>query len=197
MSITTISDNLFLSGFREAKNQDLINTYNIDIIINVAANCDYKCSDNVVIKKYNLTDDNICDISIYFDEIADYINENINNNKNILVHCHLGKSRSVSFILAYLMKYKNMTLQESYNHISKMRHIRPNLSFVNMLINYETKLYGSSDFDLNDYTITLIMFTYNIKKKQRSNVSKIFKSCNNNYDDAIKTLIEQKIVSNI
>ena len=62
----------------------------------------------------------------------------------VLVHCVAGISRSASLCLAYLMKYHRMSLKDAYNHIKDKRpQIRPNVSFVKQLMDFEQKLYGT------------------------------------------------------
>ena len=71
----------------------------------------------------------------YFDEYADIIYNYIqNNNKNILIHCFMGSSRSATILLAYLIKYENYTLKKSLEYIKELRNIvNPNTSFYEQL----------------------------------------------------------------
>ena len=45
----------------------------------------------------------------YFDQAADYIEQHLAIT-NVLVHCMAGVSRSVSLVVAYLLKYRGMRL---------------------------------------------------------------------------------------
>lgn len=68
----------------------------------------------------------------------------------MLIHCVAGVSRSVTFCIAYLMKYHRMTLLEAYNHVKLKRSmIRPNCGFFRQLIEYEQRLYETN-------TVTMI-----------------------------------------
>jgi protein-tyrosine phosphatase len=52
----------------------------------------------------------------------------------------MGKSRSVSAIIMYLINYHNMTYEESLEHIKKTRPIaKPNSSYIKQLIEYQRK----------------------------------------------------------
>jgi protein-tyrosine phosphatase len=52
----------------------------------------------------------------------------------------MGKSRSVSAIIMYLINYQNMTYEESLEHIKKTRPIaKPNSSYIKQLIEYQRK----------------------------------------------------------
>lgn len=59
----------------------------------------------------------------------------------LLIHCVLGKSRSASVAIAYLVKHHNMTLRDAYRHVLERRRgvvlIRPNRSFVQQLMEWE------------------------------------------------------------
>ena len=53
---------------------------------------------------------------------------------NVLVHCSAGVSRSVSIVVAYLMKEKGMSYSDSIHYVRKRRPIaNPNYSFVQQL----------------------------------------------------------------
>ena len=52
----------------------------------------------------------------------------------ILVHCQAGISRSASVVLAYLMSYKDMTMETAYQHLKGARPcISPNYTFCRQL----------------------------------------------------------------
>lgn len=53
---------------------------------------------------------------------------------NVLVHCYAGISRSVSIVIAYLMKEKKMSYWQALKYVRNRRHIaNPNPSFVQQL----------------------------------------------------------------
>ena len=52
----------------------------------------------------------------------------------------MGLSRSVTVIIAYLMKYNNMKFDEAYNFIAVKKFIDPNAGFIKQLKIYEEKL---------------------------------------------------------
>ncbi len=65
-------------------------------------------------------------------------------HNRVLVHCVLGKSRSPALILAYLMKYENMSLKSAYSLVKQKREIVcPNNSFCSQLMRYEQMITGS------------------------------------------------------
>ena len=61
-------------------------------------------------------------------------------NKSVLVHCMAGVSRSSSIVMAYLIRYENMTLEEAYQHVKAKRpQVQPNDGFWAQLTNYEAQ----------------------------------------------------------
>ncbi len=60
----------------------------------------------------------------------------------ILVHCHVGVSRSATVVLAYLMLKQNMTLVEAVQKVKEGRGVFPNRGFLRQLIDLHVKLYG-------------------------------------------------------
>lgn len=80
------------------------------------------------------------DLSIFFDQAADFISQ-ILTQTNIMVHCLAGVSRSVSLVIAYFIKYRQMTFTEAFQLIkSRRKIIHPNDGFIKQLKTYEDRL---------------------------------------------------------
>ena len=59
----------------------------------------------------------------------------------VLVHCHKGVSRSSTYVIGYLMKKNEMSLQEALEFVKSIRPIiMPNLAFMAQLKTYEMQL---------------------------------------------------------
>ena len=56
----------------------------------------------------------------YFDIVADNINNSLKNG-NVIIHCNAGVSRSATALIAYLIKYQNMNLDDAINHVKSKR----------------------------------------------------------------------------
>lgn len=81
----------------------------------------------------------------FFDQVADKIEQIRESDGKSLVHCVAGVSRSTSLVLAYLMKYANMTLKQAFQHVRSIRpQVRPNMGFFKQLIEYEQRLFGTT-----------------------------------------------------
>jgi predicted protein tyrosine phosphatase len=95
-------------------------------------------------------------IYVHFDRIADKIHEHISRGGRALVHCMLGVSRSTSLCLAYMMKYKNMSLKSAFDFVSSRRPcVRPNPGFWRQLVEYEKRLV-TADRNATQIPITIM-----------------------------------------
>jgi len=75
-------------------------------------------------------DSEIAQIGIYLSGCCDFINRHINNSGSVLVHCQRGVSRSASIVIAYLIKYHKMTLENAFIHTKQRRILTsPNIGF--------------------------------------------------------------------
>jgi protein tyrosine phosphatase len=57
------------------------------------------------------------------EQVLETINNSLANNKTVLVHCHAGMQRSCTVVVCYLIKYKNMSIEEAIKLVKEKRHI--------------------------------------------------------------------------
>ena len=73
-------------------------------------------------------------IEDYFEIVANFIHEHRIRKKNVLIHCHKGRSRSVTYAAYYLMRSEEMTAMEALEYIKEHREIaKPRPEFVQKL----------------------------------------------------------------
>jgi protein-tyrosine phosphatase len=61
---------------------------------------------------------------------------------NVLIHCHIGASRSVAIVMAYLIRKYSYSLPQIYSIIKRKRSlIQPNPGFIKQLEEY-SQLYS-------------------------------------------------------
>ncbi|CAK6956702.1 dual specificity phosphatase 29-like [Scomber scombrus] len=81
------------------------------------------------------------DLSQYFVSAARFIEETLSNPQNkLLVHCVMGRSRSATLFLAYLMICENMTVVDAIDHVKRRRRIIPNWGFLKQLRDLDMEL---------------------------------------------------------
>uniref|UniRef100_A0A8C2X9M9 Dual specificity protein phosphatase n=1 Tax=Cyclopterus lumpus TaxID=8103 RepID=A0A8C2X9M9_CYCLU len=76
-------------------------------------------------------------LSQYFFSAARFIEETLNK---LLVHCVMGRSRSASLFLAFLMICENMTVVDAIEHVKRRRRIVPNWGFLKQLRELDMQL---------------------------------------------------------
>ncbi|PIA24986.1 hypothetical protein AQUCO_13500007v1 [Aquilegia coerulea] len=141
-----IEEGLFLGSLAAALNKDALKSLNITHILTVAQSLKPACPNEIVCKKIEVADRPESDIAQHFDECFDFIEEAKKMGGAVLVHCFAGKSRSVSIIVAYLMKKHRMTLSQALEHVkSKRPQAAPNAGFLLQLQNFEISLGVNED----------------------------------------------------
>ncbi|CAF3726254.1 unnamed protein product [Rotaria sp. Silwood1] len=138
-----IDDFLYHGDMNHATNVNLLKNLGIKHIINT---CNSPLPKSVT-EKFNVLWINVLDdintsINQYFEQTNDFLHLCKQKNDKVLVHCHMGISRSSSIILAYLIKYHHDTLLEAYDYLLDRRlFAAPNYGFFIQLIRYEKKLH--------------------------------------------------------
>ncbi|CAN1193165.1 Dual specificity protein phosphatase 1 [Linum perenne] len=86
----------------------------------------------------------------YFEECINFIDEAKRQGGAVLVHCFVGRSRSVTIILAYLMKKHGMTVSQALEYVKSRRpQASPNSGFILQLQEYERFLKDNSEKPLS------------------------------------------------
>jgi protein-tyrosine phosphatase len=139
---TYIIDNIYLGSAFNASNYNSLKQNNIGLIINMTNEISNYYTDEITYKKYGLYDNNNEPINQYLDKTFEDIIEFQKNypNKNILIHCFMGASRSASILTYYIHKKFNIGIDESIIFIKNKREII-NLTtlFYNQLLDIEKK----------------------------------------------------------
>ncbi|XP_075960664.1 dual specificity protein phosphatase 26-like [Anarhichas minor] len=81
------------------------------------------------------------DMSVNFQAAADFIHRALSRGGKVLVHCHVGVSRSATLVLAYLMLKQNLTLVEAICAVKDNRGVIPNRGFLRQLIKLDGRLF--------------------------------------------------------
>jgi hypothetical protein len=151
-----IKGKLYLGDLFDANNEKLLELYKVTGIFCVASNLPINLSiqTNYKLYTYDIFDVETFNISQYFNEITNIIED----EPVAFVHCAAGVSRSPTIVLAYLMKFYNMTLKDALYLVKQKRPIIcPNRSFVKQLIEYENKLYKENSITYEEFIRIVMM----------------------------------------
>lgn len=138
MKISKISPHLYLGSVKHPREEtDEFKKLEIDVVINCCNDYTHRGNKKFVYENYPIDDGVDASISKYLDPIADSIHNHISNQSNIYVHCLHGRSRSVSILIYYLIKYENMSYDQAYTKILSIRPmISPNSNFIQEICKY-------------------------------------------------------------
>lgn len=132
-----ITDSIYQGNIHSAKNKEYLKSIGITHIL-VAGRLTIYFPNDFIYKKYEIFDTPLEKIDKYFNDAYEFINEAINNNGKILIHCAAGVSRSSSFTISYLIKSKMIKYDEAMLILKKGRKIaNPNIGFQKQLRNWE------------------------------------------------------------
>lgn len=141
--MSKIIEKLYLGNIDDVQSAKFIKENNIKLIVNAAVEVTVPIYEDVsLIMNLQWYDSIEQPIDFCFlDYLVNVINSFIRNNKAVLVNCFAGVSRSSTIVIAYIMKYHNMSFEEAFNYVqSKRWFINPNINFRNVLKNYEKYL---------------------------------------------------------
>lgn len=72
-----------------------------------------------------------------------FLEKGLSSGGSVLVHCHAGRSRSCSLLLAWLMHSRKWTLKRALEHLQSYRpEAAPNAGYMAALIRLEEELHG-------------------------------------------------------
>jgi len=148
--LVNICPNLYLGNYKSSQNPNLLLKYNIQSIVNCTKDIpfhDYfknKTFFRIDIedsKEYN----NVEDFKSKIIDAAIFIDKQIKENKNVIVHCFWGLMRSPTVIAAYLIYRYNMDVEGAI----EMLKDKKNLSFHNIYNFKEILEYVKKELDKN------------------------------------------------
>ena len=122
---THIIDNIYLGSAFNASHFDTLNELDIGLIINMTSEISNYHTDKILYKKYPIYDNNNESIKPYLEKIYDQIisYQDINNNKNIFIHCFMGASRSATVVAYYLLRKHGYTVDDAIKFMKEKRNV--------------------------------------------------------------------------
>ncbi|CAI9118589.1 OLC1v1020179C1 [Oldenlandia corymbosa var. corymbosa] len=139
-----IEEGLYLGSLGAASNKSALKSLNITHILTVANSLPPVHANDFVYKIVDIPDREDVKISQYFDDCFEFIDDAKKKGGGVLVHCFVGRSRSVTIVVAYLMKKHGMSLSQALDHVRSKRPVAsPNKGFMSQLMDFEKTLKGS------------------------------------------------------
>nr|XP_027116202.1 dual specificity protein phosphatase 1-like isoform X1 [Coffea arabica] len=139
-----IEEGLYLGSLGAASNKTALKSLNITHILTVANSLPPAHPNDFVYKIVSIPDREDINISQYFDDCFEFIDGAKRKGGGVLVHCFMGRSRSVTVVVAYLMKKHGMSLSQALEHVRNKRPVAsPNPGFMSQLQNFGKTLKGS------------------------------------------------------
>ncbi len=124
---TKIVDHLYLGNAYNASNFNQLNEFNITSVLNITNEIPNYFEEDINFDylKISIDDTNNETIINHLDIALKFLNETKKEkpNQNVLVHCYMGSSRSASIILAYLIKYYRLTLDDALKLLKEKRPV--------------------------------------------------------------------------
>ena len=137
---TCIWQNVFVAvlGSQDvAAHLSILERYNVTHILNLASCVENFYPEQFQYKYIKIEDYPEAQILPHFETAFEFINEGMQSGC-VLVHCNAGVSRSVTVVVAYLMKTKNMSLKQALDLVKTKRPTMcPNEGFQTQLQTYE------------------------------------------------------------
>lgn len=137
---TEIINGLWLGSISSSSNRHHLQQLGIKTILSVAIGIEPLYPSDFEYLQIPLLDTNE-KLQPIFDEFLPIIHHRLTQNKNILIHCIVGASRSASLVLAYLIKYHGYSLTQALYFVQQKRPVvNPNPYYIQQLKLFEQTL---------------------------------------------------------
>ncbi|KAG2769901.1 hypothetical protein PC129_g18184 [Phytophthora cactorum] len=131
---------LFIGSYGAANNFEALKTTGITHVLCVSPSLPLNFPDAFTYLQLQVPDLSSVSISMYFDEAFGFIDRALSSGGTVLVHCFMGRSRSATIILAYLIARRDFSLADAFRELRQVRpQAQPNSGFYQELVAFEAK----------------------------------------------------------
>ncbi|XP_034047126.1 dual specificity protein phosphatase 3b [Thalassophryne amazonica] len=143
---------LYIGNGDGAKNVYRLKSLGITHVLNAAEGhsfmhvdtcAEFYAGTEIIYHGFPAIDSDLFDISIYFEDAADFIEKALaykNGKGRVYVHCKEGYSRAPTLVIAYLMLRHNMDIHTAVSIVQQKRNIGPNDGFLVQLCQLNQRL---------------------------------------------------------
>lgn len=128
----------------------MLHRLSVSLIVD-CANQYYDVTDpGIQIIHRNIRDHGVLTIKEYLNSINRIIDSTVSKNKNVLIHCYYGMTRSCSCAIAYFMWKQNISYDEAYGLVKTKRpQCDIPYDYEVYLREYENQLSGSINYNID------------------------------------------------
>lgn len=144
---------VWLGSQSAAKDLNVLRENHISHIVNTASEVPCHFMQHFEYHRIALCDDADEDVSTHFDAFLGFMKA-LPEDAAVLIHCQAGISRSVTFLLVFLMAEHSMTLREAFFLIKERRpQAGPNVGYWEQLVAFEQTRLGATTLNLHSYYV--------------------------------------------
>ncbi len=133
--VSRVVDGLYIGSFGKAKDLGVLRELHIGFVVNCAKELDDVHRNEKDITYYRLDWDDTREQLIlpHLKRATGFIRLHALSHTNCLVHCYMGRSRSASVILAYLIRFHHLSVDEAYKLLKTKAPVQINSNFLSQL----------------------------------------------------------------
>ena len=137
MMLLRVIDTLFLGDKNTVKNSSELLSHEVRLVVSVAGGA-LQLPAGVEQVRLHVKDDNQDSLLPHLDEAVKLIDQHLSQGSTVVVHCQAGISRSPAVIMAYLIRFKGMTVEEALEVVKRVRpRANPRQKLLDDLIKYQ------------------------------------------------------------
>ncbi|RMX67096.1 hypothetical protein DD238_003792 [Peronospora effusa] len=131
---------LFIGSYGAANNKEALTGAGITHILCVSSTLPLNFPQVFTYLQLKVADQSSVSISKFFDRAFAFIDSALSSEGKVLVHCFMGRSRSATIIIAFLMARHGFTYLDALCELRRVRpQAQPNRGFYQELISFEAK----------------------------------------------------------
>jgi hypothetical protein len=149
-----ITEYLYLGSEWNSANIRELQRLKITNVCNVGAECPNYYPNHFTYLNIKVSASDIdVDIASPMESFFDFVEHTVQNKGVLLIHSHLGVSRSASYCIAWMMRKNEWSLQKAYKYVKDKRKIvKPSQECMRQLIQYDIKLFGQQSLGVHSHS---------------------------------------------
>ena len=137
IKLTSIDNIIYLGNAYNAADYYYLKNFGITGIVNACNEISNYFEDDFEYFKIDILDINNSSIYKFFDPFITFVENILENDGKIMIHCYMGSSRSAILVVLYLIKYKSYTMDDSIHFITDKRNrVNINVTYIEELKKY-------------------------------------------------------------